>query len=216
MDPRARHLSTWVSQPFAVEHLLLCYFYSWPYDFVRHQLVSEEPRAKVRKKESSPPTPSSVSTTSLKHAAAAGCLASPGRLGVISFRPHSSEEEEGRHRPSVPPLLIRGNICNANATSANRGQAVKRRANGFPLSQPVAVASTLPPQTNNISRRRRVGGGAANQTVDAVTTSACLGGADGDCGFTTVGDLLPECLSMIFQHLDVTSKGKAAQVRIKL
>lgn len=175
------------------ECAIMYYWYSLYYSNLESKLQDpSEPRVKARKLDGGEPAPAPI-TTSLK----ANKAAAPGKLGFISFRPHSDETgsnsakcqsgNKRRYEETISAVKPFDVICPV----ANRNVKANSKA---------VVSSNTSKLNGRTVRRRRQG------QVSVICD-------DSGERRTTVASLLPECLEKIFSCLDITSKGRAAQVR---
>jgi F-box/leucine-rich repeat protein 14 len=172
-------------------HYHLC-GYAWPMPAQYYGGYTGEPKAKSRRL-SLEEKPAVVTTLKGKMA-----TSSPGQLGLITFRPHSDTEPVG---------LSAG--ARAAAAAAARRTALPLPQT-LPRSAPAGAAATG-------SKRRYCGAPTSTSRASRLPTPEQplldpVGSETVKPGETTIHHVLPECLAHVFSFLDVTSRGRAAQV----
>ena len=187
-----------------------CYWYNYYYGShpihlhsIAADVSSDPPPCKQRKlsHDDHPvaSTPSGSALTKLKGKPASG------KLGLITFRPHSDPNPLPLSRP------FRSGLHAVNHQTHNKGSLVsvhpcnKRRFTGDHVAKPGSSA--------NNNNKGKTGTRKIRDIIRDHEVSVLSSPNLSNEGVTTVRHLLPECLSHVFKFLDVQSKGRAAQVR---
>ena len=164
----------------------------------------QQPRCKKRKLSSGAAAAAASSSSSA--GAASGASADPDSLathvqlstsrGVVTFRPYDDHNKPGL----IQSGMIGYRNCHWAANGEETGRTTLKRKHG---SYSGKEAKSSGDARRDLMGRQMIRG-AAGERVEA------------DSGRTTVNSLLPEILEMIFRHLDIKSKGRAAKVSMNV
>jgi len=170
------------------------YGYTWPVSpqYFAAAISYGEPKAKARRL-SLEEKPSVVTT--LKGKAAGGSAQSSGKLGLITFRPHSDAEPSAIVR-RVSGVAVRRTNPPLTPTAPSR---IASASSSVALGSKRRHCGTVSSSSSSRSKTRA-------ERVSSLSTEAL------EPGVTTIHHVLPECLAHVFSFLDVASKGRAAQV----
>ena len=117
----------------------------------------------------------------------------PGKLGLISFRPQ--DDLASKNRASC---VVVGSKRRHDGVRVPTSRMSCRKSHSFSGCSPLIRGS----------------GGSSSKPASADKIERILTVTDEDeLMTTTIRHVLPECLVRVFSYLDVTSKGRAAQVR---